>query len=454
MLQARRLGSHLLVGIHSDDAILANKGPTVMTLAERCSAVDACRWTTTSVPHAPYVTSLPWISHYGCTYVVHGDDITSDADGNDCYRFVKQAGRFKVVKRTPGISTTDLVGRMLLCTKTHHIRSLQDVLDGQEGSGSDQERQATGNEMRERMKEYASDETGLKPGPEVYIWQRENSVKPVMLRRRSSASSKARAAAAGKLPEEKGHMMKMFEGKPIKNGQRAVYVDGGFDLFSTGHIEFLRTVLRKEEAEAKKKGWYEEAAKKRRIEETGEDYGPAFIVAGVHDDETVNFWKGINYPIMNIFERGLCVLQCAVSLPHQSAGEFPLTLLQYIHAVVFNAPISLPTSFMPLLPHGAPAAIYHGPTSFMPSTFDPYADAKKLGIYQEVSHEYPHVNAGEIVDRILKGRAMYEERQRIKGVKGVGEEAVRRRESMERRAEEEKKEREKKWREIERQYSA
>jgi hypothetical protein len=34
-LQARRLGTELLVGIHSDEAILENKGPTVMTLAER-----------------------------------------------------------------------------------------------------------------------------------------------------------------------------------------------------------------------------------------------------------------------------------------------------------------------------------------------------------------------------------------------------------------------------------
>lgn len=35
MLQARKLGKELLVGIHSDEDILENKGPTVMTLAER-----------------------------------------------------------------------------------------------------------------------------------------------------------------------------------------------------------------------------------------------------------------------------------------------------------------------------------------------------------------------------------------------------------------------------------
>ena len=35
MLQARRLGKELVVGIHSDEDILENKGPTVMNLNER-----------------------------------------------------------------------------------------------------------------------------------------------------------------------------------------------------------------------------------------------------------------------------------------------------------------------------------------------------------------------------------------------------------------------------------
>jgi hypothetical protein len=35
LLQARKLGKELVVGIHSDEAILENKGPTVMVLQER-----------------------------------------------------------------------------------------------------------------------------------------------------------------------------------------------------------------------------------------------------------------------------------------------------------------------------------------------------------------------------------------------------------------------------------
>jgi bifunctional ADP-heptose synthase (sugar kinase/adenylyltransferase) len=41
MLQARRLGKELVVGVHSDAAILENKGPTVMTLEERL--VQRCK---------------------------------------------------------------------------------------------------------------------------------------------------------------------------------------------------------------------------------------------------------------------------------------------------------------------------------------------------------------------------------------------------------------------------
>ncbi|EWY84562.1 ethanolamine-phosphate cytidylyltransferase [Fusarium oxysporum NRRL 32931] len=298
IVQARQLGDELYAGVHSDEAILANKGPTVMNLAERLAATDACRWVTRSVGHAPYVTSLPYISHYGCKYVVHGDDITSDSDGNDCYRFVKEAGRFKVVKRSPGISTTDLVGRMLLCTKTHFIKSLEKKLAGEEGHGTPEERIAEGQQMLERMKLYATDASGKAPGAEVFFWK---------------ASQVAKAEEG---EEERGSFRQLIEGPGPKPGQRVVYVDGGYDLFSSGHIEFLRQVLLEEEKLAREDGWFSEQAVNERLGK-GEDYPPAYVVVGVHEDEVINQWKGINYPIMNTFERGLCVLQCKVKQPPQ-----------------------------------------------------------------------------------------------------------------------------------------
>lgn len=87
----------------------------------------------------------------------------------------------------------------------------------------------------------------------------------------------------------------------------------------------------------------------------------------------------------------------------------------------------------------------------MPLTYDPYLAAKTLDIFLEISnHEFQHVNAGEIVERILKSRAQYEERQRKKGEKAAGEEAVRLREELERQAEEQ--ERQRKFKEIEKGF--
>jgi len=97
--------------------------------------------------------------------------------------------------------------------------------------------------------------------------------------------------------------------------------------------------------------------------------------------------------------------------------------------VIFGAPFEPTAAFLQSLPYGVPTVVYHGPTSFMPLDYDSYSEAKQLGIFHEVpSHDFQNVNAGQIVDRITKSRAMFEERQRAKGVKGVGEEAKKREE--------------------------
>lgn len=106
--------------------------------------------------------------------------------------------------------------------------------------------------------------------------------------------------------------------------------------------------------------------------------------------------------------------------------------MQYINAVVFGAPFTSTKSYLESLPWGVPDAIYHGPTAYIPLTYDPYTAGKKLGIYKEIGqHTFSHVNAGQIVDRILQSRDRYEARQRAKGVKAVGESAARQREILE-----------------------
>ncbi|KAJ2985690.1 hypothetical protein NUW58_g5399 [Xylaria curta] len=247
-----------------------------------------------------------------------------------------------------------------------------------------------------RIRQYATDESGKDPGVDVYFW---------------TASD---AAKAEDTKEETGTFRQLLKGKGVKPGQRVVYVDGGFDLFSSGHIEFLRQVVLVEEELARKEGWHSQLAADEGLGK-GADYGPVFVVAGVHDDKVINHWKGINYPIMNIYERGLCVLQC-----------------RYVNAIIFGAPFTPTKSYIMALPWGKPAAVYHGPTAFIPLSYDPYMAPKEMGIFREISaHQFQDVNAGTIVQRILKSRDLYEERQRKKGVKAASEMARREREILE-----------------------
>lgn len=68
----------------------------------------------------------------------------------------------------------------------------------------------------------------------------------------------------------------------------------------------------------------------------------------------------------------------------------------------------------------------------MPHTDDVYEAPKKMGIFREIgNHEFEEVNAGTIVQRIMKSRDLYEARQKAKGMKAEIEAAQRRRELLE-----------------------
>ncbi|KAI5957471.1 MUQ1 [Candida theae] len=341
MLQARQLGKELYAGVHSDEEILRNKGPCVMKLDERMTAVEACKWCTRAIPGAPYVTDPKVMKEYGCQYVVHGDDITTDANGEDSYQVVKDLGLFVVVKRTPNISTTDLVGRMLLMSKTHHYQDLNLEKNWQklinEGDNLD------------RFTRYATDETGLQPGSVVYL----------------------------NTPDE---LKTIVEPKRKKDGEKSkyVYIDGGFDLFHPGHIEVLKLVHDKAQ------------------------HLGAKVIVGIHDDITVNKYKGLNYPIMNIFERSLCVLQC-----------------RYVDGIVLNAPYVPTVEFLSRI--GDVVKVYHGPTEVDESVYDEVRDKEKTegdGLFEALpKHKYDHMSTEFIVERVLQNKAMYVERQKKKGWK-------------------------------------
>ncbi len=85
---------------------------------ERYQAVKACKWVDEVVRDVPYVLSEKYLDEFvfgkmQCDFVVHGDDPCLDAQGNDVYASSKTRGKYREIKRTEGVSTTDLLGRML-----------------------------------------------------------------------------------------------------------------------------------------------------------------------------------------------------------------------------------------------------------------------------------------------------------------------------------------------------
>lgn len=106
-------GVYLLVGVNSDEQCEEHKSRTVMTHAERCEAVRHCRWVDEVVPEAPWIIDRDFIEKYKIDFVAHDVDPYGSAGHDDVYAFCKMQGKFLPTRRTPGISTSDLLARLV-----------------------------------------------------------------------------------------------------------------------------------------------------------------------------------------------------------------------------------------------------------------------------------------------------------------------------------------------------
>ncbi|CAD6184528.1 unnamed protein product [Caenorhabditis auriculariae] len=190
--QAKQFGKTLVVGVHSDEEIKMHKGPPVFNEEERYRMVAGIKWVDEVVIDAPYVTTVETLEAHKVDFCIHGDDITLTADGKDTYAEVKREKRYRECKRTCGVSTTDLVGRMLLLTKQHHVHD--DEIE----------------QHKERARSLSTDNVALSP------WTRVSRFIPTTTT-----------------------ILEFAEGRPPKPTDKVVYVCGAFDLFHIGHLSFL-----------------------------------------------------------------------------------------------------------------------------------------------------------------------------------------------------------------------
>ncbi|KAL0896763.1 hypothetical protein Bca101_080724 [Brassica carinata] len=256
--QARALGDQLVVGVVSDEEIIANKGPPVTPLHERMVMVKAVKWVDEVISDAPYAITEDFMKRlfdeYQIDYIIHGDDPCVLPDGTDAYALAKKAGRYKQIKRTEGVSSTDIVGRMLLCVRERSNSHSHSSLQRQFSHG-------------------------------------HNSPKF------EDGGSSAGTRVSHFLPTSR-RIVQFSNGKGPGPDARIIYIDGAFDLFHAGHVEILRRA--RELGDFLLVGIHNDQTVRFKKAQLWHAYFTLMSSAR----------SGARHPIMNLHERSLSVLAC------------------------------------------------------------------------------------------------------------------------------------------------
>lgn len=110
--KAQSLGDYLLVGIHTDDAVASEKQAPILTMDERVASVTGCRYADEVLPNAPWRIDREWIEKHSIDLVVHGDDY-SEEQLKKTHSVPIEMGIFRTVPYTPGISSTEIIHRVV-----------------------------------------------------------------------------------------------------------------------------------------------------------------------------------------------------------------------------------------------------------------------------------------------------------------------------------------------------
>ncbi len=110
--KAREMGTYLIAGIVADDVVELSKKKPILTMEERVASVAYCKYVDQVLPNAPWRIDRAWIIQHRIQLDVHGDDYAQE-QLDDIYNVPQEMGILRTVPYTEGISTTEIIRRIL-----------------------------------------------------------------------------------------------------------------------------------------------------------------------------------------------------------------------------------------------------------------------------------------------------------------------------------------------------
>ncbi|KAL8437963.1 hypothetical protein ACSSS7_000533 [Eimeria intestinalis] len=135
--QAKKMFKHvyLMAGVASDEETHRLKGQTVQSLEERAETLRHIKWVDEVIAPCPWIITPEFVEEHRIDYVAHDAEPYSavqkskekkkedrkrkksstpaEADIGDIYGWLKSSDKFRATVRTAGVSTTDIIVRIL-----------------------------------------------------------------------------------------------------------------------------------------------------------------------------------------------------------------------------------------------------------------------------------------------------------------------------------------------------
>lgn len=124
--QAKKLFENveLVCGVPADTETQKRKGLTVLSDKQRVETLKHCRWVDEVIPNAPWCVTTDFLKEHRIDYVAHDDLPYASADLDDIYKPIKENGMFLTTQRTEGISTSDIITKIIRDYDKYLMRNL------------------------------------------------------------------------------------------------------------------------------------------------------------------------------------------------------------------------------------------------------------------------------------------------------------------------------------------